>query len=132
MSSLLQCIAQPTCIAWAPDRADVIIAGLEDGSVALWDLGEAESLHSVYQLPNVPHTETKGRDLLLLYNFWSGQKKSYRADVLRSALCRAVQAKTNRSRECIRMPSFSSCHLLEDNHVAPLQRIVPLHAQVRT
>ncbi|XP_070174778.1 cytoplasmic dynein 2 intermediate chain 1-like isoform X2 [Littorina saxatilis] len=46
---ILTCLSQPTCACFSPSRAALVIAGMHDGSVMLWDLREPSSLHrSVY------------------------------------------------------------------------------------
>ncbi|KAL8618446.1 hypothetical protein ACOMHN_049863 [Nucella lapillus] len=42
---ILTCLSQPTCACFSPSRAALVIAGMHDGSVMLWDLRESASLH---------------------------------------------------------------------------------------
>lgn len=42
---VLLCSGDPACCAFGPGRGAVVLAGLAEGSVALWDLREPDSLH---------------------------------------------------------------------------------------
>ncbi|XP_076436992.1 cytoplasmic dynein 2 intermediate chain 1-like [Babylonia areolata] len=42
---VLTCLSQPTCACFSPSRAALVIAGMHDGSVMLWDLRESSALH---------------------------------------------------------------------------------------
>lgn len=42
---ILTCLSQPTCACFSPSRAALVIAGMQDGSVMLWDLREPSALH---------------------------------------------------------------------------------------
>ncbi|XP_025084636.1 WD repeat-containing protein 60-like isoform X2 [Pomacea canaliculata] len=42
---ILTSVSEPTCACFSPIRASLVIAGLVDGSVCVWDLREPSSLH---------------------------------------------------------------------------------------
>lgn len=49
---VLTCDGVITCCATSPRRGHIVLAGLEEGSVALWDIREAASLHSLHKESN--------------------------------------------------------------------------------
>lgn len=50
---VLTCVTQPTCACFSPARASLVIAGMVDGSVMLWDLREPSSLHRAVYVHDV-------------------------------------------------------------------------------
>eukprot|EP01006_Ploeotia_vitrea_P042059 TRINITY_DN66601_c8_g1_i1.p1 TRINITY_DN66601_c8_g1~~TRINITY_DN66601_c8_g1_i1.p1 ORF type:complete len:658 (+),score=273.73 TRINITY_DN66601_c8_g1_i1:812-2785(+) len=47
---VLVCDGEPTCCSFAPERGDLVIAGMASGSLALWDLREPAMIHHRIQL----------------------------------------------------------------------------------
>jgi hypothetical protein len=44
------CDGEPTSVCFSPGRGHIVLAGMREGSVALWDLREPTDLHRTHTL----------------------------------------------------------------------------------
>ncbi len=109
---MLSCDGEVSCCCLSPDPAHLAFAGLEEGSVVLWDLRERQILHQI-------QGKWRARLSLLCRLIW----------FLRFVA--SVRTSLDPTSLVLRSPSFITDNQICENHEAPVKRITVLHAADR-
>ena len=139
LSRYLYCDGEPTSCCFSPGRGYLAFAGLEEGSVVVWDLRERQILHRIHgsasrctisfcyfvgALPLI----CNGVHVLRMLSALETLKQLRPQTAHQPPASPPPPALTSASHIVLRSPSFITDSQVHDNHSAPVRKLLPIYA----